>query len=129
MPDYDLQSLLIYVAIAAALAAASSVAGMVGWWLKRQGVRIFGIFSAVESLTDSTCGISTVMQEEFSNLRLQMDENNQRSCKGIDELHTSVEQLRTNGHMFADRVKSIEDRVQQGAVELNDLRKKVDRNA
>jgi hypothetical protein len=43
----------------------------------------------------------------------------------IEQVQIDAAALRQNGHMFADRVKSLEDRVQQGAEELHDLRREI----
>ena len=103
MNPLDLPSLMLYVLLAATTAAGSGLVGLVGWWLKKQGLRLLNAVAAAEQLS---AGVSH-LQESVNHLQL-----------GID-------QLRTNGHMFADRVTGIERRVQQGAEELNDLRRRV----
>lgn len=46
----------------------------------------------------------------------------------MTRVDTELSHLRTNGAAFSDRVANIEDRIQQGAVEVNDLRRRVEHN-
>lgn len=121
MDSLSLNGIALYVGLAAVMAVGSGAVGLVGWALRRQGEKLLYIFTAMNKMSDPENGLQTRLRQ----LGERVDANNVTTGRDISEIKEDVKQLRTNGHMFADRVSGIERRVQQGAEELNDLRREV----
>lgn len=125
MLTFDASDIALYVLFALAATLGGGLLSLIGYLLKTQAHKWFDLLSSVEQLADPKTGAQATISQELAHLRTQIFETTTALCKDTEELKNGMNQLRTNGHMFADRVSNIERRVQQGAEELNDIRREV----